>query len=70
MPSQVTIAVAGSGKTAAIVDLISRQPPGARSIALTYTRYAQSEITSRLSLSIASEHETMGWFAFLVRHVV
>lgn len=70
MPNHVTIAVAGSGKTATIVDMISRQPSEVKSLALTYTRYAQSEITSRLSLSIASEHETMGWFGFLVKHVV
>lgn len=70
MPNHITIAVAGSGKTASIVDMISRQPPEVRSLALTYTRYAQSEITSRLSLSIVSEHETMGWFGFLVKHVV
>ena len=62
MPTEVRLAVAGSGKTAEIVEKIRAQPPGTTSIALTYTRQAQAEIESRLHGGLASDHETMGWY--------
>ncbi|GAA1318717.1 UvrD-helicase domain-containing protein [Leucobacter albus] len=70
MPAEVRLAVAGSGKTSEIVRKISEQQQGTTSLALTFTQFAQSEIEARLPSTLASEHETMGWYAFLVRHIV
>lgn len=70
MPTEVRLAVAGSGKTAEIVEKIRAQPPGTTSIALTYTRQAQAEIESRLHGGLASDHETMGWYSFLTKHII
>lgn len=70
MPSRVQIAVAGSGKTAEIVNKISAQSIGTRSVAITFTTNGQREINSRVLRDHGSDHETLGWFAFLVRHMV
>ncbi|MFT3663027.1 MAG: UvrD-helicase domain-containing protein [Gordonia sp. (in: high G+C Gram-positive bacteria)] len=70
MSTEVRLAVAGSGKTAEIVNKISAQTHGTTSLALTFTQQAQAEIILRTPGQLASEHETMGWFSFLVRHIV
>lgn len=70
MTAEVQLAVAGSGKTTELAQRIQDQHENVRSAALTYTINAQTEITSRLSTRLQSPHETMGWFAFLVRHIV
>lgn len=70
MPAEVMIAVAGSGKTAEIAARILAERPGTHSASITYTTNGQNEISSRVPRLLPSEHETMGWFAFLVRHIV
>lgn len=70
MPTEVRLAVAGSGKTAEIVRKISDQPANTASVAITYTLNGQSEIESRLPSPLTSVHETMGWFSFLTNHIV
>jgi DNA helicase-2/ATP-dependent DNA helicase PcrA len=70
MASEVQLAVAGSGKTSAIASRIESQPPGATSLAVTFTTNGQAEIVSRLSNVGRARHETMGWYAFLVNHIV
>lgn len=70
MPTEVRLAVAGSGKTADVVDEIAAQPAGTTSIALTFTRQAQAEIDLRIARGLVSDHETMGWYSFLTKHIV
>lgn len=70
MPTEVRLAVAGSGKTAEIASKITAQNVGTASLALTFTRYAQAEIESRLIPRPVGEHETMGWYSFLTQHIV
>lgn len=70
MPAEVRLAVAGSGKTAEIVEKIEAQPVGIASIALTFTRQAQAEIATRIKGGLVSDHETMGWYSFLTKHIV
>ncbi len=70
MATEVHLAVAGSGKTSELALRIRMQPAGIQSVALTYTTNAQAEIASHLVSRLSSIHETMGWFAFLVRHIV
>ncbi|MGR6090795.1 hypothetical protein ACU4IU_09555 [Brevibacterium sp. CSND-B09] len=70
MPAEVRVAVAGSGKTAEIASRILAEQAGTRSASITFTTNGQNEISSRLPRLLASEHETMGWFAFLVRHII
>ncbi|MCW4467260.1 hypothetical protein OK351_17405 [Glutamicibacter sp. MNS18] len=70
MSTEVQLAVAGSGKTAEIARRITAQGLETRSIALTFTVNGQQEISSRVGVKTSGEHETMGWFTFLVRHIV
>lgn len=70
MATEVRLAVAGSGKTTEIASKITAQTVGTVSLALTFTRYAQAEIESRLMPRPISEHETMGWYSFLTQHIV
>ncbi|OAV62882.1 UvrD-helicase domain-containing protein [Enteractinococcus helveticum] len=70
MATEVQLAVAGSGKTREIVERINAQPSGTTSLAVTYTLQGQDVIRSRLPNRLLSEHETMGWFSFLSRHIV
>lgn len=70
MPAEVRLAVAGSGKTAEIASQIKAQPVGTTSIALTFTRQAQAEIDARAGAGLVSDHETMGWYSFLTKHIV
>lgn len=70
MVTEVRLAVAGSGKTGEIARRITAQSSDTVSLALTFTRYAQAEIESRLNPRPVSEHETMGWYSFLTQHIV
>jgi len=70
MATEVQLAVAGSGKTAEIARRIMAQGMETRSMALTFTVNGQKEIISRVGVKTSGEHETMGWFTFLVRHIV
>lgn len=70
MTTEVQIAVAGSGKTEEIVKRIKAQGSETSSLALTFTVNGQREIISRSKSSAPNNHETFGWFAFLVRHIV
>ena len=70
MASEIQLAVAGSGKTTAIAGRIGAQAKGSTSLAITYTTNGQREITSRVSNVNGAQHETMGWFSFLVQHIV
>ena len=70
MPTEVQIAVAGSGKTAEIAKRITNQPSDAVSLAVTFTLNGQLEISSRLDARSNQTHETSGWFSFLLHHFV
>lgn len=70
MPTEIRLAVAGSGKTAEIVKKIKTQSADTTSIALTFTRQAQAEIDARVRGELVSNHETMGWYSFLTKHIV
>ncbi|QQM20554.1 UvrD-helicase domain-containing protein [Rhodococcus sp. P-2] len=70
MATEVRLAVAGSGKTQEIASRIEIQDSGVRSLALTFTVNGQNEIHSRISSNNSFSHETMGWFTFLLKHVV
>lgn len=70
MPTEVQFAVAGSGKTAEIARRASQQAMGRASVALTYTTFGQNEIRSRVGQRHSGRFETLGWFSFLVKHMV
>lgn len=70
MPTEVQIAVAGSGKTTAIAERVADQPDDAISLAITFTLNGQQEIASRLDSRSSLSHETSGWFSFLLRHFI
>lgn len=70
MATEVRLAVAGSGKTQEIATRIKIQDAGVRSLALTFTVNGQNEIYSRISANNNISHETIGWFTFLVKHIV
>jgi DNA helicase-2/ATP-dependent DNA helicase PcrA len=70
--NRVTLAVAGARKTQAIVDGCATGEPGVRRLALTYTQTGQAELQDRLrrACTPGAAPEVMGWFAFLLRHIV
>lgn len=70
MATEVQLAVAGSGKTTEIVNRIKEQDESLISLAVTYTRNAQAEIESQLTNTASYQHETIGWYSFLLRHIV
>lgn len=70
MQNKIVLAVAGSGKTNAIATQVSAQSPGASSLALTFTVDAQRELESRIPNTFVGNHETQGWYSFLVQHIV
>jgi DNA helicase-2/ATP-dependent DNA helicase PcrA len=70
MATEVRLAVAGSGKTSAVAARIKNQLPDATSVAVTFTTNGQKEIASRVSNLTNTGHETMGWYSFLVNHIV
>lgn len=70
MATEVQIAVAGSGKTAEIARRISAQSQASVSLAVTYTINGQDEIQSRVGQQLSGHTETLGWFSFLLQHIV
>ena len=69
MVDQLTLAVAGSGKTRGIVEHCASLPPDRRALLVTYTQANQAELRDRVS-TCAGDHRgilIMGWFAFLLR---
>ena len=70
MPTEIQIAVAGSGKTTEISRRISQLPYNSVSLATTFTTTAQYEIKSRINVGSNPGHETVGWFSFLLHHFV
>ncbi|MCO5215505.1 MAG: AAA family ATPase [Thermomicrobiales bacterium] len=70
MATEIHLAVAGSGKTTEIINRINAQDEGVSSLAVTFTRNAQAEIQSRLTIASGYQHETIGWFSFLSDHIV
>ena len=69
---RLTLAVAGSRKTQGIVEQCRNLPKEDRILVLTYTQSNQDELRSRLRSAIGeTENVTvMGWFAFLISHIV
>jgi DNA helicase-2/ATP-dependent DNA helicase PcrA len=70
MPTKVSLAVAGSGKTQMLADLISGLSASATSAAITFTTTGQDELSERVVNSGRPNHETYGWFSFLVNHII
>jgi superfamily I DNA/RNA helicase len=70
--NHLTLAVAGSRKTQSIVDACATATPGERILILTYTVANQQELRHRITrrVGIRTDFEIMGWFAFLLRHIV
>ena len=70
MANDLTLAVAGSGKTRSIVKYCASLPRGRRALVLTYTQANQAELRGRLSAYAGDQPgiEVMGWFMFLLRH--
>ncbi len=70
MDSRATLAVAGSGKTAALVDHCRSAGTGGRILVATFTKANQDELRRRLSRHTSCLHsvEVTGWYAFLLRH--
>ena len=73
MPNnQLTLAVAGSRKTQGIVEACASAATNDRILILTYTTANQLELRARLA-RYAGKHvniEVMGWFSFLIGHIV
>lgn len=73
MPDNLlTLAVAGSRKTQSIVDACAVAAPHERILILTYTVANQLELRDRITrqVGLRPDIEIMGWFAFLLRHIV
>jgi DNA helicase-2/ATP-dependent DNA helicase PcrA len=70
--SEIVLAVAGSRKTQSIIDECVRAGKERRILILTYTKANQDEIGRRLdgSLGLQANVEVMGWFSFLITHIV
>lgn len=72
--NHLTLAVAGGGKTQSIIDscttLSDRELT--RTLALTYTRTGQRELTTRLRLGLQPRPtpKVTGWYSFLLSHIV
>ena len=67
--NQLTLAVAGSGKTQGLAEYCAGLPRTTRILALTFTQMNQGELRQRIS-SVAGDHpsmEVLGWYAFLIR---
>ena len=70
--NRVILAVAGGRKTQWIVDACRSRPSGQRILVLGYTTASQDELATRIRAAGANSlHvEVMGWFAFLLHHVI
>lgn len=69
MVNNLTLAVAGSGKTRELVEHCAELRHDKRAAVVTFTRANQAELQSRVSRS-AGDHPgicVMGWFTFLLR---
>jgi len=70
--NSLTLAVAGGRKTQGIVDACAEAPNGKRILIITYTQANQDQLRVRLNerLGMEAQVEVMGWFSFLISHVV
>ncbi|MEP7763232.1 UvrD-helicase domain-containing protein [Sanguibacter sp. 25GB23B1] len=70
--NRAILAVAGGRKTQSIVDDCESCPEHHRILVLGYTAASQDELTTRIRAAGVHGHhvEVMGWFAFLLRHLV
>lgn len=70
MANELSLAVAGSGKTRSLVHYCTSLPNERRVAVTTFTQANQAVLSSRLAYA-AGDHadiQVMGWFAFLLRH--
>jgi DNA helicase II / ATP-dependent DNA helicase PcrA len=71
---ELTLAVAGGGKTQSIIDACVDEDGShlPRTLAITYTRTGQRELATRLrrAFAPAAPPAVIGWYAFLQRHFV
>lgn len=70
--NQVVLAVAGGRKTQSIIDECKNSSEDRRILVLGYTISSQNELESRLRGAgiRGTRVEVMGWFAFLLQHIV
>ncbi|WP_370246383.1 UvrD-helicase domain-containing protein [Nocardioides sp.] len=70
--NRVILAVAGGRKTQSIVDDCKSCPEDRRILVLGYTIASQNELATRIRAAGVYGHrvEVMGWFAFLLQHLV
>lgn len=70
--NRVILAVAGGRKTQSIVDNCKSCPEDRRILILGYTTASQNELQTRIRAAGVHGHrvEVMGWFAFLLQHLV
>lgn len=70
--NRVILAVAGGRKTQSIVDDCKSCPSDRRILVLGYTTASQNELLTRIRATGVHGHrvEVMGWFAFLLQHLV
>jgi len=69
---QVTLAVAGARKTQSIVDACASAAPDHKILVLGYTQASQDELEDRIRAAAPFRRnvEVLGWYAFLLRHIV
>ncbi|WP_235736816.1 hypothetical protein [Nocardioides alcanivorans] len=70
--NRAILAVAGGRKTQSIVDDCKSCPDDRRILVLGYTTASQDELATRIRAAGADGRriEVMGWFAFLLQHLV
>lgn len=70
--NRAILAVAGGRKTQSIVDDCKSCPADRRILVLGYTTASQDELSTRIRAAGVHGHrvEVMGWFAFLLQHLV
>lgn len=70
--NNLTLAVAGSGKTQGIVDACCSLGDRERVLVVTYTTLNQGQLRTRISAGagMCGNVEVMGWFSFLIAHFV
>lgn len=69
MNNQITISVAGSGKTRELVEYCATLPKERNVLVVTFTQANQAELRRRLSQAIGDHPsiEVIGWYSFLIR---
>ena len=73
MTHQFVHACAGSGKTQHVIDHCSQSQPNVQRLIITLTLTGQDELEGRLQKNIgpsALVPEVIGWYAFLINHIV